>query len=189
MRNLMKMGITKYYAHMAANSRKGHWFCANLTTVKRAMTKERLINSGFYDLATAYQSVHVNYWKRCIREPYVQCCERTAVSHRLLLDVRLAAHVANGWKFLIRPSSGKDTAKTKGVHRKVESEGRWRQISGLTNRNHIRLQLRIRLQNKLKSNNYSELTVVNVADIWRESDVWYPGRSRQRMKTEYEIRE
>jgi len=40
---------------------------------------------------------------------------------------------------LIRPSSGKDTAKTKGVHREVESEGRWRQISGLTNRNHIRL--------------------------------------------------
>ena len=61
MRNLMKMGIPKYYAHMATNSRRGHWFCANLTTVKRAMTKERLINSGFYDLATAYQSVHVNY--------------------------------------------------------------------------------------------------------------------------------
>ena len=66
MRNLMKMGIPKCYAHMAANSRKGHWFCANLTTVKRAMSKERLINSGFYDLATAYQSVHVNYWKRRI---------------------------------------------------------------------------------------------------------------------------
>ena len=61
MRNLMKMGIPKYYAHMAANSRKGHWFCSNLITVKRAMTKERLINSGFYDLAIAYQSVHVNY--------------------------------------------------------------------------------------------------------------------------------
>ena len=29
--------------------------------------------------------------------------------------VRLAAHVANGCKFQIRPSSGKDTAKTKGV--------------------------------------------------------------------------
>ena len=26
-----------------------------------ALNKERLINSGFYDLATAYQSVHVNY--------------------------------------------------------------------------------------------------------------------------------
>ena len=63
------------------------------------------------------------------------------------------------------------------------------QISGLTNRNHIRLWLRIRLPNKLKSNNYSELTIVNVADIWRESDVWYQGRSRQRIETEYEIRE
>ena len=60
-RNLIRMGIPEQYAHMAANSRKGHWFCANLTTVKRAMSKERLINSGFYDLATAYQSVHVNY--------------------------------------------------------------------------------------------------------------------------------
>ena len=25
-----------------------------------------------------------------------------------------------------------------------------------------------------------------MADIWRESDVWYQGRSRQRMETEYE---
>ena len=60
-RNLIRMGIPEYYAHIAANSRKGHWFSSNLTTVKRAMLKERLINSGFYDLATAYQSVHVNY--------------------------------------------------------------------------------------------------------------------------------
>ena len=37
--------------------------------------------------------------------------------------VRLAAHVAKGWKSLIRPSSGKDTANDKGVHREVESEG------------------------------------------------------------------
>ena len=59
------------------------------------------------------------------------------------------------------------------------------QISGLTYRNHIRLQLRIRLHNKSKSNNYSELTVVNVAGIWRERNVWYQGRSRQRMETEY----
>lgn len=40
---------------------------------------------------------------------------------------------------LICPSSGKDTAKTKGVVGDCESEGRWRQISGLTNRNHMRL--------------------------------------------------
>lgn len=83
-------------------------------------------------------------------------------------------------------SSGKDTAKTKGVHCEVESEGRWRQISGLTDRNHIRLQLRIRLHNKPKSNNYSESTVVNVADIWRERNVWYQGRSRQQVETKNE---
>ena len=68
-----------------------------------------------------------------------------------------------------------------------ESEGRWRQISGLTNRNHIRLQLRIRLHVKLKSNNYSELVVVDVADGWRERNVWYLGRSRQQTETEYEV--
>ena len=57
------MGIPEYYACMAANSRKGHWFCANLTTVKRAMSKERLINSGFYDLATAYQSIETAVYR------------------------------------------------------------------------------------------------------------------------------
>lgn len=32
-RNLIKMGIHEYYANMAANCRRGHWYCANLTTV------------------------------------------------------------------------------------------------------------------------------------------------------------
>ena len=40
--------------------------------------------------------------------------------------------------------------------------------------------------NKLKSNNYSELTVVDVADMWRERNVWYQGRSCQQVETEYE---
>ena len=44
------------------------------------------------------------------------------------------------------------------------------------------------MQHKLKANIYSELTMVNVADRWRERNVWYLGRSRQRMETEYEIR-
>ena len=60
-RNLIKLGIPECYAHMAANSRRGHWFVSGMGAVNRALTKERLINSGFYDLATAYQSVHVNY--------------------------------------------------------------------------------------------------------------------------------
>ena len=54
------------------------------------------------------------------------------------------------------PDSGKDIAEIKGVHREVESEGRWRQISGLTNRNYIRLDLRVRLQDKSKPSNCTE---------------------------------
>lgn len=60
-RNLMKLGVPESYAHQAANSRKKHWYVSGMGAVNRALTKERLINSGFYDLATAYQSVHVNY--------------------------------------------------------------------------------------------------------------------------------
>ncbi|HKM21204.1 MAG TPA: group II intron reverse transcriptase/maturase, partial [Lachnospiraceae bacterium] len=60
-RNLMKLGIPEYFAHQAANSRKKYWYVSGMGAVNRALTKERLINSGFYDLAIAYQSVHVNY--------------------------------------------------------------------------------------------------------------------------------
>ena len=60
-RNLFKMGIPMELAWQAGNSRRGHWFTTQTVAINMAMTKERLINSGFYDLATAYQSVHVNY--------------------------------------------------------------------------------------------------------------------------------
>lgn len=60
-RNLIKMGVPEDLARQAGNSRRGNWFTTHTITVNMAMTKERLINSGFYDLATAYQSVHVNY--------------------------------------------------------------------------------------------------------------------------------
>ena len=60
-RNLIKMGVPEDLACQAGNSRRGHWFVTHTVAVNMAMTKERLINSGFYDLATAYQSVHVNY--------------------------------------------------------------------------------------------------------------------------------
>ena len=60
-RNLIKMGVPEDLAVQAGNTRRGHWFATHTVAVNMAMTKERLINSGFYDLATAYQSVHVNY--------------------------------------------------------------------------------------------------------------------------------
>ena len=60
-RNLMSMGVPKDLAWKAANSRRGYWFTTHTVVMNMAMTKERLINSGFYDLTTAYQSVHINY--------------------------------------------------------------------------------------------------------------------------------
>jgi group II intron reverse transcriptase/maturase len=60
-RNLIKMGVSKDLAWQAGNSRRGYWFTTRTVAVNMAMTKERLINSGYYDLATAYQSVHINY--------------------------------------------------------------------------------------------------------------------------------
>ena len=37
--------------------------------------------------------------------------------------------------------------------------------------------MRVRLLHKPKPNNYTESCMVNVADGWRERNVWYPGRS------------
>ena len=37
--------------------------------------------------------------------------------------------------------------------------------------------MRVKLLYKLKPNSYTESCMVNVADGWRERNVWYPGRS------------
>ena len=60
-KNLVKLGIPEHYAATIANSRRKYWYISNNKAVIWALNKERLINSRFYDLATAYQSVHVNY--------------------------------------------------------------------------------------------------------------------------------
>ena len=44
-------------------------------------------------------------------------------------------------------------------------------------KSHMRLFMRIRLQNKLKSNNYTQSDMINEADGWRGRNVWYLGRS------------
>jgi len=61
LRNLLKLGVPENLAYQAANSRRGYWFVTHTVAVNIALTKERLIRNGFYDLANAYQSVHVNY--------------------------------------------------------------------------------------------------------------------------------
>ena len=60
-RKLLGLGLPEWAACEGAYSRKAYWRMANSGVVKSALTKERLIHWGFYDLATAYQSMHVNY--------------------------------------------------------------------------------------------------------------------------------
>lgn len=76
-------GAAKVGGCERACSRKSYWRMSNAGVFKRALPKERLINWGFYDLAAAYQALHVNYRKRRICDPYVRCCERTGVKHSL----------------------------------------------------------------------------------------------------------
>ena len=61
MRKLLSLGLPEWVAREGAYSRKAYWRMARNGVVNRALTKERLINWGFYDLSTAYQSMHVNY--------------------------------------------------------------------------------------------------------------------------------
>ena len=81
------------------------------------------------------------------------------------------------------PGSGKDIAEGKGAHREVESElsefsdnlkeaGCGEHTNPRANfwsdeqKPHMRLCMRVRLQDKLKSNNYTKSCRVNVADGW-----------------------
>ena len=57
LKNLMKLGVPEYYAHMAANSRRGYWFTANTGAVTRGITNERLTRAGFFELSPAYESI------------------------------------------------------------------------------------------------------------------------------------
>ena len=76
------------------------------------------------------------------------------------------------------PGSGKDIANGKGVVGDNKSEGsRMANLWSDEQKSHIRLYVWVRLLNKSKPNNYTELHTVNVADRWRERNVWYPGRS------------
>ena len=61
MRYLLKLGVPRELAYQAANSRRKYWFVSNTAAVKMALTKERLMHKGFYDLSIAYQSMHENY--------------------------------------------------------------------------------------------------------------------------------
>ena len=59
-RKLVGLGLPEWAACKEAYSRKSYWRTVHTPSIQWALSKERLIHWGFYDVAIAYQSVHVN---------------------------------------------------------------------------------------------------------------------------------
>ena len=59
-RKLVGLGLPEWAACKGAYSRKSYWRTAHTPSIQWALSKERLIHWGFYDLAIAYQSMHAN---------------------------------------------------------------------------------------------------------------------------------
>ena len=57
LRNLMRLDVPEKYARMAANCRRGYWFTTKTGAVERAITNERLIRAGYFELSPAYESI------------------------------------------------------------------------------------------------------------------------------------
>lgn len=57
-RKLIRMGINKKYAYMAAYTRKGYWRAVHLTTVQNALSNKKLDAWGFTNLINAYERIH-----------------------------------------------------------------------------------------------------------------------------------
>lgn len=57
-RKLIRMGINKKYAYMAAYTRKGYWRAVHLTTVQNALSNKKLDAWGFTNLINAYERAH-----------------------------------------------------------------------------------------------------------------------------------
>ena len=56
-RNLIKRGVSKDVAKMTSNTRRGYWFVSRTVAMNVAISKKRLIASGYFDLLEYYQSL------------------------------------------------------------------------------------------------------------------------------------
>jgi len=79
-------------------------------------------------------------------------------------------------------------AKGKGVHRKVESKGSWRQSSAPRDTNLIRHNQLDETAKQVEIQRLHGSWDVNEAGIWSERELPYRGRSHGRTETEYEVR-
>ena len=53
--------MTLYFWEKADTPRRDYWRIFQARSLHMAVTKERLVRWGFYDIATTYQSVYVTY--------------------------------------------------------------------------------------------------------------------------------
>ena len=56
-RNLMKLGISRYYAHKWGYI-KAYWNVAGSPVLQCSITKERLVQAGYYSILARYESLH-----------------------------------------------------------------------------------------------------------------------------------
>ena len=81
------------------------------------------------------------------------------------------------------PSAGgsaKRIAKSKGVHREVESEESWRQTTGLTNRNRMRHEQAGKAASQAEAQRLHGACSVDAAGRWSERGEAYLGRPHGR---------
>ena len=57
--SLVKLGVTKERAWIAARTRKGYWRCAAMPIVQEGLSKEILARAGYCSIQTRYEQMHL----------------------------------------------------------------------------------------------------------------------------------
>ncbi|MFQ6963407.1 MAG: group II intron maturase-specific domain-containing protein [Oscillospiraceae bacterium] len=58
-KSLMQLGIPEWQAWAVSNCRKAYWHMAKNGHVQRAISKERLVQAGYYSILDRYESLHL----------------------------------------------------------------------------------------------------------------------------------
>lgn len=58
-RSLKQLGISEEQAYMWANTRLGYWRVAGSPILSRSITNERLVQAGYYEISSSYESIRL----------------------------------------------------------------------------------------------------------------------------------
>jgi hypothetical protein len=81
-KNLIRLGVEQEMAYQWSRSRMGGWAIAQSPILGTTITLKRLCKEGYESILTYYEKVArpPAGGNRCIRDPYVQWCERLSPS-------------------------------------------------------------------------------------------------------------